>query len=553
MINKIIAVYPGRFQPMCRHHYLAFRWLQGMFGEDNCYITTSDKTELPDSPLNFEEKLTIMDGYGVSDKVVKVKNPYKCEELTKDFDPETTALVFLVGSKDKDRVPIGPKIDGTPGYFEYYREGIQLQSFNKRGYILIVPNIQVSVPTYGDMSSTIVRKALREVEESEYNKVFRDLFGWYDKRIADLLKEKLGVSNPYSGIVDLSSSFVGEVGTKHMAHPYEIPTVNTGKDLLEVFNRTVEGLKSDKAALKIDGINVPVKLIGNNSFGIDRVSNKPLDIAGVGISELVDRFGKGHGMVDIGIKLLNILNKSYESIQGELRELGLTENKNLLLNIEFVDGKSNVKSYGKSFIVINGVLEVVRVSETRRQTREVSYNPNTLKSLADKINSVAKSFGFGAYSSIDAVMTKTPDFEKVLGREIIIHQSGNSYHVKTLGEWLNIIVIPKDQTVKLKDGKTVSALGKELLQDVMFKSIFSVVENLHDYGKTIAGYITNIATMYLGQELLASMTSELGDVSNHEGVVIRNQDIYNRPYKITGNFIIDGLSSPFNTKNDGSK
>ena len=43
--KRIIAIYPGRFQPFGNHHATAFTWLQKQFGADNTYITTGDKTD----------------------------------------------------------------------------------------------------------------------------------------------------------------------------------------------------------------------------------------------------------------------------------------------------------------------------------------------------------------------------------------------------------------------------------------------------------------------------------------------------------------------------
>ena len=522
-----------------------------MFGEDNCYMATSDKVEYPDSPLNFEEKKVIMDAYGVSDKLVKVKNPYKCEEITQTLDVNSTSLVFLVGEKDRDRVPVGPKLDGTAGYFEYYREGMELQPLTNRGYILIIPDIKVTVPNYGNMSSTVVRKALRECKEDEYDKTFRDLFGWYERSIAEMVKDRVVDQNPYSTItatLPQQKPMDMEVGTKHMAHPFEIPSVTTGLELLDIFKRTAQGLMNSKATVKIDGINVPIKLIGNEEFGIDRLSNKPLDIVGTKLPNLVDRFGKDHGMVDIGIKVLSIFNKALPSIQPELKKLGMWDNRNFLFNLEFVEGKSNVKSYGKNFIVINGLMEIVRVSDTRRQSKEIYYDQEALSSLVAKLNKVSTPVGFTIYSPIGAEMAKTPDFEYELKKEIIIPQTAVSYSIKTLQEWLNLIKIPKDETVKLLNGKVVGALSKELLIELSTKSVFDVISDKQDYGKAVAGYITNVATMRLGDALLHCMNSEIGKVGDQEGIVVRNQDIYNKPYKITGKFIVEGLKSPFNIK-----
>ena len=55
MIKTVIAIYPGRFQPMGKHHKEAFRWLENKFGAENTYIATSDKVDPPKSPLNFSE------------------------------------------------------------------------------------------------------------------------------------------------------------------------------------------------------------------------------------------------------------------------------------------------------------------------------------------------------------------------------------------------------------------------------------------------------------------------------------------------------------------
>ena len=55
-----IVIFPGRFQPFGRHHSEIFKKIQDIFGEENSWIVTSDKVELPDSPFNFIEKKKII-------------------------------------------------------------------------------------------------------------------------------------------------------------------------------------------------------------------------------------------------------------------------------------------------------------------------------------------------------------------------------------------------------------------------------------------------------------------------------------------------------------
>ena len=77
MIKKVIAIYPGRFQPFGKHHAEAFKWLQTKFGKAETYIATSNVIDLPKSPFSFKDKEDIIRHYGINDRLVQVKNPYK--------------------------------------------------------------------------------------------------------------------------------------------------------------------------------------------------------------------------------------------------------------------------------------------------------------------------------------------------------------------------------------------------------------------------------------------------------------------------------------------
>ena len=66
-----------------------------------------------------------------------------------------------------------------------------------------------------------------------------------------------------------------------------------------------------------------------------------------------------------------------------------------------------------------------------------------------------------------------------------------------------------------------------------------------DIPMAINGAITYLATAKLGDEVLKNLDSKLGVVSDHEGVVIRDEKIYDKPFKLTGQFIITGQTSQF--------
>jgi len=58
--RKIIAIYPGRFQPFHNNHYLAYKQLVNEFGTNNVYIVTSDARVSNKSQFSFKDKVEII-------------------------------------------------------------------------------------------------------------------------------------------------------------------------------------------------------------------------------------------------------------------------------------------------------------------------------------------------------------------------------------------------------------------------------------------------------------------------------------------------------------
>ena len=192
MIKTVIAVYPGRFQPMGRHHFDAYKWLASKFGKDKTFIATSDKVDLPKSPLSFKEKKMIADKYGIGNQFIQVKNPYKAEEITSKFDPNTTAIVFMVGSKDMQEDPrfkIGKLKSGKDSYFQVYDPKKPLAPYTEHGYLIVAPHVSLEIPGYGEMSGTEIRKALSQ-DPKQNSKLFKYIFGFEDPKLQDLLYKK---------------------------------------------------------------------------------------------------------------------------------------------------------------------------------------------------------------------------------------------------------------------------------------------------------------------------------------------------------------------------
>jgi len=334
----------------------------------------------------------------------------------------------------------------------------------------------------------------------------------------------------------------------HMAHPFNIDWVKTGKDLVTVFQQSVNYLKKGPASVKIDGVNASIRLItldGKKVFVMDRGSNKPLDVKGITKAELTDRFGAGHGMIKVGGKVLDIFNDSIPACTPALKKLGLWDNPNILFNIEYVAGSTNVLSYNKNFLAVHGLLEIEQVTPTKRATKEKSANKAAMQDLLNNLAVVANKNGYEVLGSIPTTLKGEPDLAGELSKKYTVSRTAAEKETKTLSQWLAKAQVP-DVTIKTVDGKTISALSKEVLIKISDGIPLSeFVANPKDFQAAIDGYIIYLATMKLGDAVLEKLDSPLGPVSDHEGIVIRDKSIYAKPFKITGKFILGGLASSF--------
>jgi len=293
---------------------------------------------------------------------------------------------------------------------------------------------------------------------------------------------------------------------------------------------------------------------------MDRGSKKALDLRGVTKADLEDRFGPGHGMIKAGGDVLDIFNNAEKTIQPELEALGLWDDPNVMFNMEYVSGKSNVQDYGKNFLALHGLLkvetkEVVGKSGktlTKRVTTEHQFNQSDMDSLLKKLEPFAKKKGFEIYGSVPTTFTKDPDFRSALGQRYTI-DTAEGDQTKSLSQWLDgVTSIPKTDRLKMNVNgttKDVGALSKQVYFAVFGgENVDDLFENEQEVNKAIQGATTYLATEKLGDAILDVLDSPMGSVNDHEGVVVRDPKIYNKPFKITGKFITGGVASDFQKK-----
>jgi len=387
-------------------------------------------------------------------------------------------------------------------------------------------------------------------------------------------------------------------GAGHMRHPFDLFKIKNGSDLLNFFYNIKNDIQSDRQKsynLKSDGTNVLLKVSGNQLV-VDRGSMKPEDVNGMTLTDAAERYPEGHGLRDATLICTSILNKAFPKIQNELKSLGLLDNNFYCINVEYVPaGKMNATDYEKNYLFVHGVnayyeksyrgverpgLERPLVYDPKKQKHvptkdksvELPYDKNALFSLINKLNNVAKDLSFGDLGNFEVVgpvdvmhldereiqytSLKKPfsiNFsERFLRKnEEIRHLQGSS-----LKTWLlHVKNKPAqyhsgnyDVFFETSDRKKINPYHKKTYTETVIDKTRFLDEIVID--QDIRSFIDGMdlihATKELGQDFLNGLTTKdfghivYSDDGQHEGVVIRDKSYSDFPFKITGDFIVDG-------------
>lgn len=376
----------------------------------------------------------------------------------------------------------------------------------------------------------------------------------------------------------------------HMRHPFDLERVQSGDDFLKLFDDIKLYLKSPTQTtnVKIDGINVSFKLVGNQ-FAVDRGSLKEIDISGITIDRIEERFPEGHGMRNAITKLLTIFNEAYPLIVRELNALGLTRFPHFFLNTEYVEGAINATGYQSDFIAIHGVnayyekykkiskklgggQQLVRPGmtrpegDTRTKSVEVSYDKRALANLISKVAPIAEQYGFKLYGPVPAKTKEGTEINYTVSLNTPFEVNITDEYSDSLGqfehlqgrpllEWVNEIEeLPArymgtdyDTKYETTDGKKINPFHKNTYLRILSKSepVDSFIKAEH-VRQVVNGAVLMHATRLLGSDILKTLTSEaMGDLIGvdvkHEGIVLRHPQFSQHPFKITGEFIVAGM------------
>ncbi len=235
---RLVVVFYGRFQPCHVGHYGVYKNLTQVFGSQNVYVATSNKTDGDKSPLNFKTKKKLLSAIGIpSNKIIQSYQNYNSKEIEHELGvkPKNSVFIVAIGAKDADRLK-------RSDYFKKYTKGGQLESMVDRAYYYIIPNITMGSEV---LSATAIRSVLKKKKLSIKDYSFLKKTMNADQKLVDQIKPLF------------ENRIISEGGNAgHMAHPYEDKGMRFS-EMQKMIDLALSGeLSKQEVTEKVDGQNL---------------------------------------------------------------------------------------------------------------------------------------------------------------------------------------------------------------------------------------------------------------------------------------------------------
>jgi hypothetical protein len=152
-----VVIMPGGFHPYHAGHHALYQSAQQAFPDADVYVAATNDTSTRPFPFAVKEKLAKLAGVE-SGRFVQVKSPFRAEEITRKYNPETDQLIFVRSEKDANSQPRpgGVKRDGSPSYLQPYSADQELAPFAQHAYMAYLPTVEFGP---GMTSATQIRTA----------------------------------------------------------------------------------------------------------------------------------------------------------------------------------------------------------------------------------------------------------------------------------------------------------------------------------------------------------------------------------------------------------
>jgi len=243
---KTVVIMPGGFHPFHAGHYALYQQAQQAFPEADIFVAATDDTSSRPFPFAIKERLAQLAGVE-SGHFVRVKSPFQAREITGQFDPENTQLIFVRSTKDENKPPVpgGIKKDGNPAYLQPMAGQKKLDPMSRHAYMAYLPTVEFGP---GMTSATEIRAAWPGLNDRRKTALVMSLYPRTQ-------------NNPKLAATVVKMLDMAILGAENQ------PSVTENTDKKEA-TRRIQKMLNDKfgANLDIDGVLGPLTLQSINKF-----------------------------------------------------------------------------------------------------------------------------------------------------------------------------------------------------------------------------------------------------------------------------------------------
>ena len=170
---KQVVIMPGGFHPFHAGHAALYQSAREAFPGAEVYVAATNDTSNRPFPFQIKEKLAQLAGVEPG-HFVQVKSPFQALEITQQFDPEDTQLIFVRSQKDADKPPRpgGVKKNGEPSYLQPYNKN-STAPMSQQGYMAYLPTVEFGP---GMTSATEIRAAWPKLNEKRRTALVMSLY-----------------------------------------------------------------------------------------------------------------------------------------------------------------------------------------------------------------------------------------------------------------------------------------------------------------------------------------------------------------------------------------
>ena len=169
---KTLVVLPMGAHPFHAGHMALYNSAKAAFPESDVYIAATNDTSTRPFPFAVKQKLAKLSGVP-ENRFIPVKSPFRADEITQNYDPADTQLIFVRSEKDATKPPQagGIKRDGTPSYLQPISD--QMAPMTQHAYMAYLPTVEFGP---GMTSATQIRTAWPNLTERQRTALVMSLY-----------------------------------------------------------------------------------------------------------------------------------------------------------------------------------------------------------------------------------------------------------------------------------------------------------------------------------------------------------------------------------------